>query len=119
MKNQGSAVVEMSLILPIVFGVLVLVLTLFLDTVRDSLVQQEGHTLLYTYDGKNLRDTQQEKPSMQGNQNFGADVREDGIEILSDHEYRYEKEGHIFITETGVCSSRLRRWQLYGDIIWE
>lgn len=41
MGNKGSSVVEMSLIMPIIFGIVVMVIVLFLDTIRDGLVQQE------------------------------------------------------------------------------
>ena len=49
MGNKGSSVVEMSLIMPIIFGIVVMVIFLFLDTVRDGLVQQEGYSVIYTY----------------------------------------------------------------------
>ena len=42
MGNKGSSVVEMSLIMPIIFGIVVMVIVLFLDTIRDGLVQQGG-----------------------------------------------------------------------------
>ena len=42
MGNKGSSVVEMSLIMLIIFGIVVMVIFLFLDTVRDGLVQKEG-----------------------------------------------------------------------------
>jgi len=34
MGNKGSSVVEMSLIMPIIFGIVVMVIVLFLDTIR-------------------------------------------------------------------------------------
>lgn len=46
MGNKGSSVVEMSLIMPIIFGIVVMVIVLFLDTIRDGLVQQEGYLSL-------------------------------------------------------------------------
>ena len=49
MGNKGSSVVEMSLIMPIIFGIVVMVIVLFLDTIRDGLVQQEGYSVIYTY----------------------------------------------------------------------
>ncbi len=119
MNNRGSAVVEMSLIVPILFGIFVLVLTLFLDTVRDSLIQQEGHTQLYTFDERLLRGSSNGNLQVQNHEQLQAPDYENEIGILMDHKYLYEKEGHCFSMETGVCCSRLRRWQLYGNIIWE
>ena len=95
MGNKGSSVVELSLIMPIIFGVLVMVIMLFLDTVRDGLVQQDGYSTIYTY-----------KPE-----------KTEGV--IKNHNYIYEEDGHVFITEVDVCSDRLRRWQVYGNIIWE
>lgn len=61
MGNKGSSVVEMSLIMPIIFGIVVMVIFLFLDTVRDGLVQQEGYSVIYTYqEGAGLREQLEE-----------------------------------------------------------
>ena len=48
-----------------------------------------------------------------------AETRDAGQAVISDGNYRYEKEGHVCITEVDVCSNRLRRWQVYGNIVWE
>lgn len=110
MNNRGSSVVEISLIMPIIFGVLVLVLFLFLDTIKDGLVQQDGYCIIYTY--KKESDAQSES---------GDPVKEqeEGTGHITDGRYRYENNGHVFITETDVCTDRLRRWQVYGNIVWE
>ena len=56
MGNKGSSVVEMSLIMPIIFGIVVMVIVLFLDTIRDGLVQQEGYSVIYTYqEGQSIK----------------------------------------------------------------
>lgn len=112
MGNKGSSVVELSLIMPIIFGVLVMVIMLFLDTVRDGLVQQDGYSVIYTYEENSglqekIEDTKEKT---------GAGASYAGI---SNRNYCYEKERHVFVTEVDVCSSRLRRWQVYGNIVWE
>lgn len=94
-KNNGSSIVEISLIMPIILWVIVLVLWLHLDTVKDGLVQQDGYSIIYTY-----------KP--------GAEKG-----TIRNQEYMYQEDGHVFITEVDACSNRLRRWQVYGNIIWE
>lgn len=98
MGDKGYAVVEISLIMPIIFGVLAMVVFLFLDTIGDGLVQQEGYSILYTYQD----DSEQEE---------GLCVENDLC--------RYEEKGHVFVTEVDKCSKRLRRWQVYGNIVWE
>ena len=117
MCNRGSSVVEMSIVMPIILGVLVLVLTLFLDTVEDSLTCRDGYSLLYTYDKDvlgNIRETNQ------GLQQYDyQNNNEAGFVTFSQNKYCYTKNDHSFIRETGVCSSRLRRWQFYGDVIFE
>lgn len=119
MKNDGSAVVEMSLIMPILFGICVLVLTIFLDTVEDSLTCMDGYSILYTYDENGLSEIWDHNQMINQSENPEETAYENGVGIIMDHQLRYEKKGHTFIMETGVCSSRLRRWQLYGDIIFE
>lgn len=119
MKNRGSAVVEMSLIMPILFGIFVLVLTLFLDTAEDSLTCREGYSLLYAYDENGLPDMRKNNQTILEYENPKEAAYEEGVGMVMDHQYRYEKRGHTFMMETGVCSSRLRRWQFYGDIIFE
>ena len=110
--NKGSSVVEMSLIMPIIFSIVVMVIFLFLDTVRDGLVQQEGYSVIYTYqEGAGLYEQLEEMKN--------AETRDAGQAVISDGNYRYEKEGHVCITEVDVCSNRLRRWQVYGNIVWE
>lgn len=100
MGNEGSSVVEMSLVMPVIFGILVLVLWLFLDTVTDGRTQQDGYCTIYTYQ-KGTIPIPEEMGKMEKNN------------------YIYTQDGHVFITEMDVCSSRLRRWQLYGNIICE
>ena len=102
MGNKGSSVVEMSLIMPIIFGIVVMVIVLFLDTIRDGLVQQEGYSVIYTYqEGAGLHEQLEEMKN--------AETRDAGQAVISDGNYRYEKEGHVCITEVDVCSNRLRR----------
>ena len=98
--NEGSSVVEMSLVMPVIFGILVLVLWLFLDTVTDGRTQQDGYCTIYTY----------QKGTIPIPEETGK---------LEKNNYIYTQDGHVFITEMDVCSSRLRRWQLYGNIICE
>lgn len=112
MNNKGSSVVEVSLIMPIVLGMLVLVIFLFLDTINDGRVQQDGYSIIYTY---------QQRDGLQGYlDDTGSPVAADAGEMqVSNGNYCYQKEGHLFITEVDVCSDRLRRWQVYGDIVCE
>lgn len=98
MGDKGSSVVELSLIMPIIFGILTMIIFLFLDTVEDGVIQQQGYSMIYTY---------QEESEQ-------AEV----VQVEGDR-CRFEKNGHVCITEIDLCSKRLRRWQVYGNIIWE
>lgn len=112
MDNKGSSVVELSIIMSIIISILIMVIFLFVDTIRDGLVQQDGYSVIYTY---------QENGEWKGNskQIRKNEESETTHLIISDGLYRLEKEGHVFVTEVDVCSNRLRRWQVYGNIIWE
>ena len=112
MDNKGSSVVELSIIMPVIISILIMVIFLFVDTIRDGLVQQDGYSVIYTY---------QEKGGWKENsgQMRKNEESEETHAVISDGLCRFEKEGHVFVTEVGVCSNRLRRWQVYGNIVWE
>jgi len=77
MGNKGSSVVEMSLIMPIIFGIVVMVIVLFLDTIRDGLVQQEGYSVIYTYqEGAGLHEQLEEMKN--------AETRDAGQAVISE-----------------------------------
>lgn len=112
MNNKGSSVVELSLVMPIVLGVVVMVLILFTDTISDGLIQQDGYSVIYTY---------QEKERVWNNpvETGSSENLKQAHTNISEGKYQFEKDGHVFITEVDVCSNRLRRWQVYGNIVWE
>lgn len=73
-NNRGSITVEMSFIIPIVIGIIMLIIFTFMKSKSDAEVQSADYIELYLYD-----------------------------------------EEMIY----GKCSDRLRRWQLYGDVLCE
>lgn len=116
--NQGSSVVELSLIMPVIFGILVLVIWLFLDTVTDGLVQQDGYCTIYTF-REDAGDTGVLDMADVPVGEESAEGAAQGYGWIDNDRYIYTREGHVFETEIGVCSKRLRRWQVYGNIICE
>lgn len=98
MGDKGSSVVELSLIMPIIFGILTMIIFLFLDTVEDGVIQQQGYSMIYTYQ---------------------EDMEQTETIQVKDSQCRFEKNGHVCVTEVDLCSKRLRRWQVYGSIVWE
>ncbi|MBE5943967.1 MAG: pilus assembly protein [Lachnospiraceae bacterium] len=74
LNNSGSITVEMSFIMPIVIGIVMLVIFTLISSRDDVQTQVDKYTELYLY-----------------------------------------SEEMIY----GECSDRLRRWQFYGDAIFE
>lgn len=132
--NCGSATVELILLMPIILFIIVKVIFLFLDSMNDGIIRGEVYTTLYTYEeNKDLEilrngietDIQQiiiggEMPSL----NIYREKYKIGLELygqaaVGGGRYEYNSESIKYSVESGVCTSRLRRWQLYGDVLWE
>ena len=102
MGNRGNSVVELSLIMPVILGVLVMVIGLFLDTVEDGIAQKDGYSILYTY---------QKDTDSQDIWQKNGDQSAECVSVQNQN-YYYERNNHVFITEVDACSKRLKRWQL-------
>ncbi len=131
-KNRGSATVELVFIMPLLLWVMVLVIYLMFDMINDSYVQEQVYTEIYTY--KDRGDTmeremdgiingcpvgQGDNKALWGRDHDGVYVKVKGNKIPSNAAYRYVSDSVTYKTEIGVCEERLRRWQFYGDILWE
>lgn len=119
MKNRGSAIVEISLIMPIIFGVIFLLLMLYIDTIKDSQTCREGYSMLYTYYENNMADADNAGQIFVNNTKSDSTEQANGTFAILDKHCCYEKNEHIFMREIDLSSSRLRRWQFYGDTIFE
>lgn len=72
--NKGSITVEMSFIVPIIIGIIMLIIFTLIKSKEDAQWQSDNYVGLYLYDEEMIQ---------------------------------------------GECSDRLRRWQLYGDVLSE
>lgn len=146
-KNSGYVTLEVTLIVPMVIGILMLAIYLMIDCIYDAAMLGTAYTDLYSYNGdvsvKELADAT--KQELSSSIPF-ASIMVDGVEtegILANHTISLvakagdnqgsagqnkNKTGGAYSYESGImslkrdykaCADRLRRWQLYGDVIWE
>lgn len=118
-NNKGSATVEMSFIMPMVIVVVSLIIMIFVSELNDGITQGVIYENLYQYN-RNL----DEKILKENISNDINDVYVGSVDLLIS-EYRnngnitvdIDKKKYIYSTEYNKCSQRLRRWQLYGNIL--
>lgn len=133
-NNLGSAVIEMTLIMPVIILIIVMILFLFFDVINNAVIMGETYCGIYEIsveDDKNSIDTLISENI--SDKAIGNDFPYVELEALSGEIYAYVKmkENRGFNTyeyrsdsvtykrEFDKCTDRLRRWQLYGDIFWE
>lgn len=104
-NNNGMAVVEITLIIPIILLVIVMLIRLFISIIYIQWRQSDSYVSLYTYSGEEYTD----------DGGYSSDIiKEKGnIQISITHE---DGETYEYRTEYGKCSDRLLRWQLYGEL---
>lgn len=113
-KNRGSATLELCFVMPIIICVIMALIFLFLDSVKDADIQSENYSVLYTYRGQS--DERQNGVLVNGGEICG---REEGTLTWDFGTYMYTPRQVRYRTEYGVCTERLRRWQFYGDVLQE
>ncbi len=132
-KNRGMAVVEVTLILPIILLILVMVIHLMLDAANDSIVRGQCYTALYTYRtedetmgqrverwiGDSLVGGDSGNRITWGTDGNGPYVSIEGERLPVGVAYRYVSDAVTYRTERDVCTDRLRRWQFYGDVFFK
>lgn len=91
--NRGSITIEMCFVMPIVISVVVFLILLELRGVQEGQTLGNGQVAVYEYSELYGEDT----------------VKIEGNYIYSDGCKR----------EWNLCTDRLRRWQLYGDVLCE
>lgn len=116
-ENRGSSTIEMCFVMPIILGIIMLYVFAFIDSINNSVIRSNSYTTLYTY---NIGDSMQEEKNkciininnhLIGNFSI-ADMSiadEDGkISLRAEGKYEVEYD---------LRTDRLRRWQLYGDVV--
>lgn len=123
--NSGSAVIETTLVIPVVFAVVVMVIYLFFDVLNDGYTQGYGYSQIYSYryDG-HVKEAYDKKgyafvdsgdmDTFIGEKSKAA---EKNLLMAKSWVYSYEDLGVTYCTEYDLCTDRLRRWQLYGDTL--
>lgn len=116
-NNRGSTIIETSLIMPIVISICMAVIFIFLDVIGDGIVQGESYEAIYTYTGVSGKEENMfQRPVAGQNGHLYCDG---GFSSNADYGYCYKGREVVYCTEYNLCTSRLRRWQLYGDVLWE
>ncbi|MDE6025109.1 MAG: pilus assembly protein [Lachnospiraceae bacterium] len=114
--NSGSTTVEMCLVMPIVFIVIVLCIALLVNSSVDMKAQQMAYSTIYTYDvdmdNKDINIENRWK--LYTEKGFVKAEPKDIRGILG-----YSNQIVLYCTEYNKCTERLRRWQAYGDIFQE
>lgn len=133
--NSGSITVETCLIMPIVLGVVVLAISLFLNLFLDSKISSNSYIKLYTYYEPELEADEAvielsdkltagydnmdvvtvhaiAKEGVVRLELSSSDKKRSGMYVYAGNKYKYN-------LEYNKCTPRLRRWQAFGDVIYE
>lgn len=108
-NNRGSSTVEMCFIMPVIVIIIAATIFLFLYAIDDARHQGVGYVNLYAYRGS---DEVIEGVAIGDGEISCAYSGEAGS-------YGIQRKCYIYSTEYGVRTGRLRRWQLYGDVLSE
>lgn len=113
-NNRGYATLEGTIVMAITMLIVLMVIFLFMDTVLDGKIWEDCYGEIYTF---SMEDVSKTGVSYE---DFHVVVDTAKINCgYSGFAYRYETGQKIFETEYDICSNRLRRWQLYGDVLSE
>ena len=131
-SDRGSATLELVLIMPIILAVILMVIYLIFDSINDSYTRADIYQYLYTYDGREapmkiaeemninrLPVGRGENTAYRGRDKNGVYVELSPGQRTAGGEYQYVADSATYRVEYGKCEERLRRWQFYGDVLWE
>lgn len=116
-NNKGSATVEMCVVVPIILWICVNIMFVFMDVIGDSLSQGECYFAIYSFsDNQRPYEGDYTQPVLEKDHHLlcqGKQTNNGG------DGYFYTGNRNIYKTEYDLCTIRLRRWQLYGDVLQE
>lgn len=124
LDDKGSATVEISLIIPVILFVIVLIIRLYIRLIDEGAVFGNTYKELYLYgveaDEQYVEDKMNELLSvavLDKESSYGVSVSStNGVVAMISN---YNEHTLRSSTEYNKCTSRLRRWQVYGDVICE
>lgn len=106
-NNRGSATVEMSFIMPVIIFIIMELIWLFLGVMCDGRRQGRAYVNLYSYAGENDM-VVHNADGITCTGIYENDTVSDSVSEVRQYSTEYEKR-----------TGRLRRWQLYGDVLSE
>jgi len=126
--NRGSITVEMSFIMPIVIGIVMMLISIILMGLNEGASLGTSQVIVYEYD-----ELRQENHSSHRWEQLEekvvldymvGDIYVKNNEVVAtvssqDSGGRYSVSGRGCKKEWDKCTDRLRRWQLYGDVLHE
>ena len=133
-KNKGAALIEATIIIPIILFIIINCIFLFLDCINDSIIVGEGYCSIYSFseyvpidDIKNSFDKSVKDVLVGTGTEISADTSTSlgklDLKIKGNKSanniYKYKLEDVKLSMEYDKCTGRLRRWQMYGDIFSE
>ncbi len=95
-ENKGSITIEMCFVMPIIIGIIMILISIILSGLNEGEALGKSQLTVYQY-------------SPEYSVEEGMDIVEENNSITSKGCTR----------EWDVCTDRLRRWQLYGDVLCE
>lgn len=134
-NNIGSTIVEVTFIIPILIFIIIAVIFLFLDVINDSVVQGDSYCGIYEIalgdseekiKNKITSDLEEELVGVGNVPDISLDVTSGELIAYINSQnaeggniYKYMGENVCYKREYDKCTQRLRRWQLYGDVLRE
>lgn len=129
--NKGYITIEMCMVMPIIIGVIMLLIMLILRAGNEGMALGISQVVAYGISGESFSMdeedasdelTQLDKlPALEKVQGY-VSVKEDELKV----DVRGGEEGYAYsmtqvgcVREWNMCTDRLRRWQLYGDVLCE
>lgn len=129
-KNRGSITIEMCFVMPIVVAVVMMLIMLIMRGLNEGNALGTAQSMVYEYSDFNeggkisdlpVTDIEQLKKTIMLDQVTGNfDIREDSISLgvgslEADSLHSISSMGCC--RERNKCTGRLRRWQLYGNVL--
>ncbi len=129
-ENRGSITIEMCFVMPIVVAIVMMLIMLIMKGLNEGNALGTAQDMVYEYNDFNeggklsdlpVEDIEQLKKSVMLDQITGDfDIEEDSISLSVGS--LEGKSLHSIATigccrERNKCTDRLRRWQLYGNVL--